>query len=93
MTQHPNLADHIIVLSDKDNVAVALVDLPAGDYLYGRGGESIHVPQAIQAGFKLAIADIGESERIVKYGHVIGLAKTDIKRGDCVHVHNLISSV
>jgi hypothetical protein len=90
-----NLADYVIILSDKDNVATALVDLPAGDYMSdsGENQTTITVLEDIKAGFKLALLDIRKGESIYKYGYVIGLATADIKKGRCVHVHNLISSV
>jgi len=93
--QRQNFEDYAVILSDKDNVATALVDLPAGDYLLGSGaGEAaIAVPEDIKAGFKLALSDIRKGESIYKYGYVIGLATEDIAKGEYVHVHNLISSV
>lgn len=89
-----DLADYIIVLNDKDNVATALVDLPAGDYIFGSGENqtTVTVLEDIRAGFKLALSDICKEEPIYKYGYVIGLATADIEKGRCVHVHNLISS-
>ncbi len=95
MNQHRNLADYAIILSGKDNVATALVDLSAGNYISSSGESrtTITVPEDISAGFKLALSDIRKAEPIYKYGYVIGLAKTDIKKGHCVHVHNLVSSV
>ena len=95
MSQRMNFMDYAVILSDEDNVATALVDLPAGDYMIGSGaGEAaITVPEDIRAGFKLALSDIGKGEHIYKYGYVIGLATEDIEKGNCVHVHNLISSV
>jgi altronate hydrolase len=95
MNRRRNLADYAIILSDIDNVATALVDLPAENYI-SNSGESqatITVPDDISAGFKLALSDIRKAEPVYKYGYVIGLAKTDIKKGHCVHVHNLVSSV
>jgi altronate hydrolase len=90
-----NLADYAVILSEKDNVATALVDLPAGDYVLGSAaGETvITVGQDIRAGFKVALSGIRKGERICKYGYVIGVATQDIVGGTCVHVHNLISSV
>lgn len=94
-SQRRNLAEYAVILSDKDNVATALVDLPAGDYVLGSGADEavITVDQDIRAGFKVALSNIGKGERIYKYGYVIGLATEDVAKGDCVHVHNLISSV
>jgi hypothetical protein len=90
-----NLAEYAVILSDKDNVATALVDLPAGDYVLGSGADEavITVGQDIRAGFKVALSNIGKGARIYKYGYVIGVATQDIVGGNCVHVHNLISSV
>jgi hypothetical protein len=95
MSQCRNLADFAVILSEKDNVATALVDVPAGEYIFssGQSGTTITVPEDIRAGFKLALSDIGKAEPIFKYGYLIGLAKVDIKKGHCVHIHNLISSV
>ncbi|MHC4581017.1 MAG: UxaA family hydrolase [Planctomycetota bacterium] len=94
-SQRRNLAEYAVILSDKDNVATALVDLPAGDYVLGSGADeaAITVDQDIRAGFKVALSDIGKGDSIYKYGYLIGLATEDIAKGTCVHVHNLISSV
>ncbi len=95
MNQRRNLADYAIILSGKDNVATALVDLPAGNYIFSSGESrtTITGPENISAGFKLALSDIRKAEPVYKYGYVIGLAKIDIKKGHCVHVHNLVSPV
>ena len=95
MSQSRNLTDYTVILSEKDNVATALVDMPAGDYIYSaiKGRINITVPEDISAGFKIALSDISKSEPVYKYGYVIGLAGVDIKKGDCVHIHNLVSSV
>ncbi len=90
-----NLENYAVILSDKDNVATALVDLPAVDYMLGSGAcqAAITVQEDIRAGFKLALSDIVKGEQIYKYGYLVGLATEDIAKGSCVHVHNLISSV
>lgn len=95
ISQRRNLEDFVIILDGRDNVATALIDLPAGDYKSDTGGNNmeITVPEDIRAGFKVALSDIGKTEPIYKYGYVIGLATADIKKGDCVHVHNLISAI
>ncbi|MCP4263878.1 MAG: UxaA family hydrolase [Planctomycetes bacterium] len=95
MSQCRNLADFTVILSEKDNVATAMIDIPVGEYILGSGENSttITVPEGIKAGFKLALSDISKAEPIFKYGYVIGRAKVDIKKGHCVHIHNLISSV
>ncbi len=95
MSQCRNLTDYAVILSEKDNVATALIDLPAGDYIFSSGENrtTVTIPENIRAGFKIALSDISKAEPVYKYGYVIGLAGVDIKKGDCVHIHNLISSV
>ena len=43
----------------------------------------------IPQGHKIALADIKEGEKVIKYGFPIGVAKQDIKAGSWVHVHNV----
>jgi hypothetical protein len=95
MSHCRSLTDFAVILSEKDNVATALVDMPAGEYIFssGESGTTITVPEDIMAGFKVALSDISEAKPIFKYGYMIGKAKVDIKKGHCVHIHNLISSV
>ena len=42
-------------------------------------------------GHKVALKDIQKGEYIFKYGQIIGKAKVDIKEGEWVHSHNVIS--
>jgi hypothetical protein len=89
------LRDSAIVLNERDNVATALVDMPAGEYVLeaaGRAG-SLVLPEDVRAGFKLALAPIRAGEAVRKYGCAIGTARMDIQPGECVHVHNIRSSV
>jgi len=46
---------------------------------------------AFKLGHKVALKDIAKGEYVYKYGHVIGRAKEDIKKGDWIHSHNLES--
>ena len=43
----------------------------------------------IPAGHKIALNDIKAGEKIVKYGFPIGVASSDIAKGDWVHVHTV----
>lgn len=47
----------------------------------------------IAAGHKIALSDIKKDEPIIKYGFSIGRAKTDIKKGEHVHCHNIYSDM
>lgn len=46
---------------------------------------------SIRRGHKVALKDIQKGEYIFKYGQIIGKAKVDIKEGEWVHSHNVIS--
>jgi len=95
MTDKRSFGEQVIVLSEADNVATALVDMAAGEYPLGEaaGGGTVRLAECIRAGFKLAIRPIAKGEAVVKYGHVIGRATEDIQPGQCVHVHNIASAV
>ena len=43
----------------------------------------------VPRGHKRALTDIAKGEMVIKYGHAIGHATTDIKQGDHVHTHNV----
>ena len=81
-----------IVVDKKDNVATALCQLEQGsDIRTGTEDYIIDVEllQTIPYGHKLALKDIEAGEPIIKYGEVIGLATTKIRKGEHVHVHNV----
>ena len=80
------------MLSERDNVATAIEDLAAGKETpvwLGREVRHIKVLEAIPFGFKVALVDIAEGSFVIKYGEEIGIASSDIKKGEQVHVHNL----
>lgn len=81
----------VLVISDRDNVATALVPLDAGRTLEV-GGLTITATDGIPAGHKVALRAIAAGEPIVKYGSPIGLASAPIQPGAHVHTHNLASS-
>ena len=75
-----------ITLHPRDNVAVALQDLDPGTVLDGSG---VALRQSVVRGHKIALAPIRAGEAVLRYGQIIGQARTDIAAGDHVHVHNL----
>ncbi len=44
-------------------------------------------------GHKYALTDIPEGHNVIKYGNPIGHATVDIKRGECVHTHNMATNL
>ncbi len=78
----------LILISDRDNVAVATRDLKDGETL-SLLSEQITIKQDIPFGHKVAVRDIAAGENIIKYGMPIGHATTKVSVGDHVHTHNL----
>lgn len=78
----------------KDNVATSVKDLKRGqEFLVDAGDEDIKIKLGadIPFGHKFAIRDIKKGADVIKYGEEIGMATEDIKKGDYVHVHNIVS--
>jgi altronate dehydratase small subunit len=83
-----------IVISERDNVATALVGLLRGDVgRYVLRGETMEIAilEAIPQYHKFAICNIQKNESVRKYGEVIGLAIASISAGAHIHEHNIIS--
>jgi (2R)-sulfolactate sulfo-lyase subunit alpha len=88
-------APHFLVHNAKDTVGVVVVeDVKAGGTLTGWVMETdatikLKALDAIPLGHKIALRDIRKGATVVKYGHDIGRAAADVKKGRHVHVHNL----
>ena len=78
----------LLRITQNDNVAVALANLPAGGTCEVEG-IAVTLADDIPAGHKVALSDIAENEKIIKYGFPIGYATADIKKGSHVHTHDL----
>ena len=81
-----------MIIDSKDNVAVAIEPIAAGDTVtYLRDGKPVSLKAAedITIYHKIATRDIQKGEPVVKYGEHIGIASQDIRIGEHVHVHNV----
>lgn len=85
-----NSTNRILWLDERDNVAVALTDIRAGEQL-ACCGVSVRATGAIALGHKIALRPMVAGEKIIKYGASIGSATRAIAAGDHVHMHNLTS--
>lgn len=85
------LTKRFLLIETNDNVAVALTDLNEGELLFEReeDGSKLKTAEPIMQGHKVAIENIPAGVGIVKYGQLIGIAKSYIKEGAHVHVHNV----
>ena len=86
---------HFLVHSPKDNVGVVVVEgLRAGTEMLGVITETnttvnLVANHDVPIGHKVALADLGEGDTVIKYGEDIGRMVGRAGKGDHVHVHNL----
>jgi altronate dehydratase len=84
----------VIVIHEKDNVAVALETLNAGTKVSAKVQgrvEKIRLLSNIPKGHKFALRDLEKGGAVIKYGEPIGQATVKISCGEHVHIHNVVS--
>ena len=81
----------VLRIDQKDNLVTCLRAVKSGEEITV-DGEKIKVRGDVPQFHKIAIEDIPKGGICYKYGQVIGKASVDIKKGDYVHVHNLVSA-
>jgi altronate dehydratase large subunit len=79
----------VIRVNERDNVAVALRELRAGEEIALPWGGRIQVGETIPPTHKVALEDLAPGKVVYRYGQPIGLAGRAIARGHWVHSHNL----
>lgn len=77
-----------IQINPKDNVAVALENLPSGTAI-SVNGNVVRLADDIPSGHKLALQAFKAGDRVVKYGFPIGVATEAIPAGGWVNEHNI----
>ncbi len=82
------MASALFQVDPRDDVAVALRDLAAGETVAGHG-----IVEAVPRGHKVALHPIAAGEAVRKFGFPIGRASRDIEAGAHVHSHNLATSL
>jgi altronate dehydratase len=80
---------NVIIINPADNVAIALADIKTGSQAILPDGTAVQAVSDIPYSHKIALTDISKGAHIMKYGELIGEAKTEIKKGEWVHTHNL----
>ncbi len=85
------MKDNILIIHARDNVAVALRTLDAGELAVAKGMEGFPALEKIPASHKIALRDISQGEEIIKYGETVAVSGRNIKKGEWVHTHNLES--
>lgn len=83
-----------LLINAKDSVAVAIEELEEGSiasYKNVKGIKEVNIIQNIPIYHKFAITNIKAGELVYKYGQIIGKATQDIKIGQHIHTHNIVS--
>jgi altronate dehydratase small subunit len=95
MMSQKNNSAKALRINPADNVAIALTDIAAGEEadVVSEDGSLIRIEaiDPIPLAHKIALAEIGAGEKIIKYGESIGAATRDIHPGEHVHVANVKS--
>lgn len=78
----------LIKVHPTDNVAVALVNLKAGEVITFEN-QDIKVISDVKAKHKIALNDFGTDDRIVMYGVLVGKASETIVKGDVLTTKNV----
>lgn len=83
-----------IVMKPNDNVSTVVETIEAGTDVtvnIDNAKMTVQVIENIPFAHKFALLNIAAGTEIRKYGEVIGIATSNIKAGQHVHVHNLES--
>ena len=83
--------EKVILMTDTDSVATAIVDINDGETIQRPSGETLTIGADIPFGHKIALSPISSGDPVQKYGEIIGTATESIAPGDWVHTHNLES--
>jgi len=82
-----------LIINLEDNVAIALKDISQGKKIITSDREPFLALNDIPCSHKVALIHIPKEGKVVKYGETIAIAKTNIKLGEWVHIHNVESEV
>jgi altronate hydrolase len=82
------MKNNALRLDEKDNVAIATHPIAKGDEVIINGRKTLATIEDVDAGHKLALAEIAKGEAVFRYGEPIVQATRHIKKGEWVHVHN-----
>lgn len=80
--------NNALILHERDNIAVAIHDIAAGESLVVDGQSRLAVTDAVAAGHKVAVTAFAVGDLVYRYGEPIVEATEAIQPGEHVHVHN-----
>ncbi|WP_210151516.1 UxaA family hydrolase [Chryseobacterium scophthalmum] len=78
----------VLKVNPKDNVIVALLDLPAGESVH-LDGTDYTILKDIKAKHKFAAVDFEDGDHILMYGVIVGKANQSIRQGEVITTENV----
>jgi altronate hydrolase len=85
----PEQITNYLQIHPKDNVLVALVDLPVG-FPVSFGGQYFNLPDQVSAKHKFTLAFLQAGDPIYMYGVLVGKASRFIPQGGAVTIGNIV---
>ena len=82
----------LIILDFEDNIGFIKQEVSKGQKINIQCQEfedTIEVKEDIPFGFKIALKNISQGDKIYKFNEAIGIASVPITKGEMVHVHNV----
>src|ERR1700722_11527802 len=79
----------VLRLDPRDNVLVALKDLPAGETVTF-DGDKYTLPSRVPAKHKFAIRDLPQGGDIIMYGVLVGRSTKPLRAGDLLTTNNIV---
>jgi altronate hydrolase len=79
----------VLKLDPRDNVLVALKDLPAGETISFEGGTYL-LSSRVPAKHKFAIQDLSQGADVIMYGVLVGKTTRPLRVGDLLSTDNLL---
>jgi altronate hydrolase len=79
---------NVLKLDARDNVAIALKNLPTASRV-GVNGTDVELVTDVPAKYKFAMKDLSAGDAVIMYGVMVGKAVAPIRRGEVITVRNL----
>ncbi len=77
-----------LILNERDNVAVALVDLKKGSKISGKTIK-VQLKNNVPSKHKFALKKLEEGDTVIMYGVTVGTASKPIEGGEVIGTHNV----
>ncbi len=87
---------NLLLHAPEDDAGVAIAEIRAGEKARGlilsdRSAVEVDAVDDIPLGHKIAVKAVSRGDRLLLYGHPVGVATRTIKPGEHVHTHNVKS--